>query len=145
MFYQGLGTMAEKAERLARLAAEIAYQIAKARPNVPAAEPEPSKNATRAGWLAKADLTSAMVGEFPELQGIMGRYYAEAEGEPNDVARAIAEHYSPLGPSDRCPSRPLSIAVAIADKVDALVGFFIVGEKPTGSKDPFALRRAASA
>ncbi|MGH6979607.1 MAG: glycine--tRNA ligase subunit beta, partial [Stellaceae bacterium] len=101
------------------------------------------KNVKRAGQLAKADLTSAMVGEFPELQGIMGRYYAEAEGERGDVAYAIAEHYSPLGPSDRCPTEPLSVAVALADKIDSLVGFYIIGEKPTGSKDPFALRRAA--
>ncbi len=84
-----------------------------------------------------------MVGEFPELQGIMGRYYAKADGEADSVAEAIREHYSPLGPNDRCPSAPVSIAVALADKLDTLVGFFAIGEKPTGSKDPFALRRAA--
>jgi glycyl-tRNA synthetase beta chain len=96
-----------------------------------------------AAELAKADLSSGMVGEFPELQGVMGRYYARHEGEPADVADAIAEHYSPLGPSDRCPTAPTSVAVALADKIDTLVGFFAIGETPTGSKDPFALRRAA--
>jgi glycyl-tRNA synthetase beta chain len=84
-----------------------------------------------------------MVGEFPELQGIMGRYYALHEGEKPAVAEAIAEHYQPLGPNDRCPISPVSIAVALADKIDSLVGFFAIDEKPTGSKDPFALRRAA--
>jgi glycyl-tRNA synthetase beta chain len=84
-----------------------------------------------------------MVGEFPELQGIMGRYYALAGGEAPEVADAIAEHYSPLGPNDRCPSAPVGVAVALADKIDTLVGFFSIGEKPTGSKDPFALRRSA--
>jgi glycyl-tRNA synthetase beta chain len=143
IFYQGLGTMADKVERLTGLASKIADQIGHRMPNLAAAEPALCETAARAGWLAKADLTSAMVGEFPELQGIMGRYYAEAEGERDNVALAIAEHYSPLGPSDRCPSAPASIAVAIADKIDTLVGFFLIGEKPTGSKDPFALRRAA--
>jgi glycyl-tRNA synthetase beta chain len=84
-----------------------------------------------------------MVGEFPELQGVMGRYYALNDGEPAAVAAAIAEHYSPLGPNDRCPTAPVSVAVALADKIDTLVGFFAIGETPTGSKDPFALRRAA--
>jgi glycyl-tRNA synthetase beta chain len=97
----------------------------------------------RAAELAKADLSSGMVGEFPELQGVMGRYYALHEGEATEVAAAIAEHYSPLGPNDRCPSAPTSVAVALADKIDSLVGFFAIDEKPTGSKDPFALRRAA--
>lgn len=143
VFYQGLGTMADKAERLSQLSTEIAYQIARNKPDLLGGELALRRNAKRAGQLAKADLTSAMVGEFPELQGIMGRYYAEAEGERGDVAYAIAEHYSPLGPNDRCPTEPLSVAVAMADKLDTLVGFFIIGEKPTGSKDPFALRRAA--
>jgi glycyl-tRNA synthetase beta chain len=143
IFYQGLGTMADKAERLTRLASEIADRIAHRTPDMLAAGPALRETAARAGWLAKADLTSAMVGEFPELQGVMGRYYAEAEGEPDDVALAIAEHYSPLGPGDTCPSAPPSVAVAMADKIDTLVGFFLIGEKPTGSKDPFALRRAA--
>ena len=96
-----------------------------------------------AALLAKADLTSGMVGEFPELQGVMGRYYALHEGEKPAVADAIAEHYQPLGPNDRCPISPVSIAVALADKIDSLAGFFAIDEKPTGSKDPFALRRAA--
>lgn len=143
IFYQGLGTMADKAERLAQLSTELAYQIARNKPDLLGGELALRRNAKRAGQLAKADLTSAMVGEFPELQGVMGRYYAEAEGERGDVAHAIAEHYSPLGPGDRCPTEPLSVAVAMADKLDTLIGFFIIGEKPTGSKDPFALRRAA--
>ena len=102
-----------------------------------------SSNAERAALLCKADLTTAMVGEFPELQGIMGRYYALHDGEPTEVADAIAEHYAPQGPSDRCPTAPVSVAVALADKLDTLIGFFRIDEKPTGSKDPFALRRAA--
>ena len=93
--------------------------------------------------LCKADLSTGMVGEFPELQGIMGRYYARFDGENEAVAEAIAEHYSPLGPKDDCPSAPLSVAVALADKIDTLVGFWLIDQKPTGSKDPFALRRAA--
>jgi glycyl-tRNA synthetase beta chain len=93
--------------------------------------------------LCKADLSTGMVGEFPELQGLMGRYYALAEGEKPEVADAIREHYSPLGPNDKCPTAPISVAVALADKFDTLVGFFGINEKPTGSKDPFALRRAA--
>jgi glycyl-tRNA synthetase beta chain len=97
----------------------------------------------QAAELAKADLTSGMVGEFPELQGIMGRYYAQLEKLPEAVADAIADHYKPLGPTDRVPAAPVSVAVALADKIDTLVGFFGIDEKPTGSKDPFALRRAA--
>jgi len=100
-------------------------------------------DASRAAELAKADLSSEMVGEFPELQGIMGRYYALNDGETPAVAEAIAEHYSPQGPNDRCPKAPVSVAVALADKLDSLTGFFAIDEKPTGSKDPFALRRAA--
>ena len=100
-------------------------------------------HALRATELAKADLSSGMVGEFPELQGIMGSYYALNDGEPVEVAAAIADHYSPLGPNDRCPIAPVSVTVALADKIDTLVGFFSIDEKPTGSKDPFALRRAA--
>ncbi len=97
----------------------------------------------RAAALCKADLVSEMVGEFPELQGVMGRYYARDAGEPDDVAVAIAEHYAPQGPNDRCPTAPTSVAISLADKLDTLAGFFAIGEKPTGSKDPFALRRAA--
>ena len=99
--------------------------------------------AARAALLAKADLTSGMVGEFPELQGVMGRYYALAQGEDARAAGAIEDHYKPQGPSDRVPASPVAISVALADKIDLLVGFFAIGEKPTGSKDPYALRRAA--
>jgi len=131
-FYAGLGTMAEKAERIAGLARRIA----------PAVGADPDL-AERAGRLAKADLSSEMVGEFPELQGLMGRYYALNDGEDPAVADAIAQHYSPVGPSDACPTDPVAVAVALADKIDTLAGFFAIDEKPTGSKDPFALRRAA--
>ncbi len=130
LYYQGLGSMEDKAKRLAKLAGHIAGLI-KADASL----------AERAGYLAKADLSSDMVGEFPELQGIMGRYYAASE-KP-EVADAIGAHYSPAGPNDACPTAPISVAVALADKIDTLVGFFGINEKPTGSKDPFALRRAA--
>jgi glycyl-tRNA synthetase beta chain len=132
LYYQGLGTVADKAARLAKLAGHIA--------GLTGADPAP---ASRAGFLAKADLSSDMVGEFPELQGVMGRYYALKDKEAAEVADAIGQHYSPLGPTDSCPTAPVSVAVALADKIDSLVGFFGIGEKPTGSKDPFALRRAA--
>ncbi len=99
--------------------------------------------AARAAELAKADLVSGMVGEFPELQGVMGRYYALHDGENQLVADAIRDHYAPRGPNEAAPSAPVSIAVALADKLDQLVGFFAIGEKPTGSGDPYALRRAA--
>src|ERR671916_1755067 len=99
--------------------------------------------ATRAARLAKADLASGMVGEFPELQGVMGRYYALQGGEDTRLAEAIGAHYRPLGPTDDVPREPVAIAVALADKLDQLSGFFAVGEKPTGSGDPFALRRSA--
>ncbi|MGH6920315.1 MAG: glycine--tRNA ligase subunit beta, partial [Geminicoccaceae bacterium] len=102
-----------------------------------------AEHARRAARLCKADLVSEMVGEFPELQGLMGCYYATEAGELDSVAVAIAEHYAPQGPGDRCPTAPTSVATALADKLDTLVGFFAIGEKPTGSKDPFALRRAA--
>jgi glycyl-tRNA synthetase beta chain len=133
IFHAKLGTMADKAARLQTLAAELA-------PHIPGADVDRVRSAA---LLAKADLTSGMVGEFPELQGVMGRYYAMHEGETQAVADAIAEHYAPLGPTDRCPTAPVSVAVALADKIDSLVGFFAIDEKPTGSKDPFALRRAA--
>ena len=133
LFYQRLGSVAEKAERVAGLARWLAAKI----PSCDAALAE------RAGRLAKADLTTGMVGEFPELQGVMGRYYARHDGEPDMVADAIAEHYAPKGPDDRCPTAPVSVAVALAEKIDTLAGFFAIDEKPTGSKDPFALRRAA--
>ncbi|MGH6798903.1 MAG: glycine--tRNA ligase subunit beta, partial [Roseiarcus sp.] len=133
LFYQGLGTMKDKVARLQALAVELAR-------DVPGAQAETVRSAA---FLAKADLSTGMVGEFPELQGVMGRYYALHDGEVAEVADAIAEHYSPLGPHDRCPTAPASVAVALADKIDGLVGFFSIGETPTGSKDPFALRRAA--
>jgi glycyl-tRNA synthetase beta chain len=131
-FYDRLGTMADKVQRFAQLAVEIGERIG-----------ADGDLVRRAATLSKADLTTGMVSEFPELQGIMGRYYALDAGEDPSVGEAIAEHYSPLGPSDRCPTAPVSVAVALADKIDTLVGFFAIGETPTGSKDPFALRRAA--
>ncbi len=133
VFHDKLGTVADKVERVEKLAWEIATLI----PNCDA------KLAKRAAHLAKADLVSGMVGEFPDLQGIMGSYYAHNQGEAAEVALAIAEHYSPKGPNDACPSEPVSIALALAEKMDVLTGFFAIDEKPTGSKDPFALRRAA--
>jgi glycyl-tRNA synthetase beta chain len=132
IFHAKLGSVAQKVERMAALAAFLAPKLG--------ADPA---RADRAARLAKADLTSEMVGEFPELQGLMGRYYAVAQGEAADVAEAIADHYKPVGPSDRCPTAPVSIAVALADKLDTLAGFFAIDEKPTGSRDPYALRRAA--
>jgi len=133
VFHAKLGTVADKVSRLQTLAAELV-------PYIPGADVDRVRSAA---LLAKADLTTGMVGEFPELQGVMGRYYATHEGEKPAVADAIAEHYAPLGPTDRCPTAPVSVAVALADKIDSLVGFFAIDEKPTGSKDPFALRRAA--
>ncbi|MCH7932200.1 MAG: glycine--tRNA ligase subunit beta, partial [Proteobacteria bacterium] len=131
VFHAKLGSLGDKAKRIEKLAAEIA---------VPGADESAVRDA---GRLCKADLTTEMVGEFPELQGVMGRYYALDEGKPAEVADAIAEHYSPAGPNDDCPTAPVSVAVALADKIDTLVGFFAIDEKPTGSKDPYALRRAA--
>jgi len=133
VFHAKLGTQAERVERIVRLAREIARSV----PGADAAEVE------QAARLCKADLVSGMVGEFPELQGVMGRYYALGEKLPAAVADAIGDHYAPAGPNDRCPSAPVSIAVALADKLDALISFWSIGEKPTGSRDPFALRRAA--
>lgn len=132
IFHAKLGTQFARVERLVKLAGEIAPQIG--------ADPERAK---RAAMLAKADLTTGMVGEFPELQGLMGRYYASAQGEPADIATAVEMHYKPLGPTDQVPTEPTSIAVALADKLDLLTGFWRIDEKPTGSRDPFALRRAA--
>ncbi|MDB5471251.1 MAG: glycine--tRNA ligase subunit beta [Caulobacter sp.] len=131
-FHAKLGTMAERVERIAALAREIAPLVG--------ADPDTAENAAR---LAKADLASQMVGEFPELQGVMGRYYANADGLDPVLADAIRDHYRPQGPGDVVPTAPVSIAVALADKLDTLVGFFLINEKPTGSRDPFALRRAA--
>lgn len=134
IFHAKLGTLADKIERIEKLALEIARDLPGG---------DISKDVSRAARLCKADLTTGMVGEFPELQGIMGRYYALDAGESPAVANAIAEHYAPLGPSERCPSAPVSVALALADKIDTLVGFWAIGEKPTGSRDPYALRRAA--
>jgi glycyl-tRNA synthetase beta chain len=133
VYYEKLGSVYDKAERMEKLA-EFLVQ------HVPGADAERTR---RAALLAKADLSTGMVGEFPELQGVMGRYYALHDGEDPRVADAIAEHYKPLGPNDTCPTAPDSIVVALADKIDALAAFFAIGEKPTGSRDPFALRRAA--
>ena len=133
VFHAELGSMREKVERLETLAVAIADRLEGADRLV----------VERAARLAKADLVSGMVGEFPEVQGIMASYYARAQGESAAIAQAIAEHYRPLGPADACPKAPTSVAVALADKLDALTGFFAAGIKPTGSKDPFALRRAA--
>jgi glycyl-tRNA synthetase beta chain len=131
-FHEKLGTQAERIERIARLARELAPLVG--------ADPDKAERAAR---LAKADLATEMVGEFPELQGHMGRHYAEKQGEDPEVAAAIEEHYKPQGPSDSVPTAPVSVAVALADKLDMLVGFWAIDEKPTGSKDPYALRRAA--
>lgn len=133
VFHAKLGSMAQKVERITALAGELATHI----PDCHAGD------AMRAARLAKADLSTEMVYEFPELQGTMGRYYALNDGEDAAIADAIAQHYSPAGPNDDCPTAPASVAVALADKLDTLVGFFAVDEKPTGSRDPFALRRAA--
>jgi glycyl-tRNA synthetase beta chain len=132
VFHAKLGTQGERVQRIAALAKELA--------SIVGADPALAERAAR---LAKADLPTEMVGEFPELQGLMGRKYAELQGENPSVAAAIEEHYKPLGPSDRVPTDPVSVAVALADKLDTLVGFWAIDEKPTGSKDPYALRRAA--
>jgi glycyl-tRNA synthetase beta chain len=132
VFHEKLGTQAERIARIERLAAEIAPLVG--------ADVEKAK---RAAKLAKADLLTEVVGEFPELQGLMGKYYALAQGEDASVAAASEEHYKPQGPNDRVPADPVSVAVALADKIDTLVGFWAIDEKPTGSKDPYALRRAA--
>jgi glycyl-tRNA synthetase beta chain len=131
-FQAKLGTQGDRVRRLTALAATIAPLVG--------ADPV---QAARAAELAKADLVSGMVGEFPELQGVMGRYYAQHDGEEAAVADAIRDHYAPRGPAEAAPSAPVSIAVALADKLDQLTGFFAIGEKPTGSGDPYALRRAA--
>ncbi len=133
VFHARLGSIEDKLVRLQSLVADLA-------PYVPGAD---IAKARSAALLCKADLTSGMVGEFPELQGVMGRYYALEQGEDAAVAEAIADHYAPQGPADRCPTAPVSVAVALADRIDTLVGFFAIGEKPTGSRDPYALRRAA--
>ena len=131
-FHNKLGSQAERIDRIAALAREIAPMVG-----------ADAALAEQAARVAKLDLRSGMVGEFAELQGVMGRYYALEAGMPAAVADACRDHYSPLGPSDAVPTEPVSVAVALADKIDTLTGFWAIDEKPTGSKDPFALRRAA--
>jgi glycyl-tRNA synthetase beta chain len=132
VFHEKLGSQAERIARIEALAGELA--------DVVGADPATAQRAAR---LAKADLLTEVVGEFPELQGLMGRYYAEAQDEDEAVAHAIEDHYKPKGPDDLVPGDPVAIAVALADKIDIMVGFWLIDEKPTGSKDPYALRRAA--
>jgi glycyl-tRNA synthetase beta chain len=132
IFHEKLGTQAERIARLTSLAGQLA----------PIVDADKVK-AERAAQLCKTDLLTEVVGEFPELQGLMGRYYAEAQDEDEAVAHAIEDHYRPKGPDDLVPSDPVSIAAALADKIDTLTGFWMIDEKPTGSKDPYALRRAA--
>ena len=153
VFHEKLGTQGERIARIERLAAEIAPILWKQRETFFDGkflnadgfgdEQEYTRNVCRAARLAKADLLTEVVGEFPELQGLMGKYYALAQGENASVAAASEEHYKPQGPNDRVPTDPVSVAVALADKIDLLVCFWEIGETPTGSKDPFALRRAA--
>jgi glycyl-tRNA synthetase beta chain len=133
VYHAKLGSVYDKVERVGRLAVELVKYV-------PGANDERARRAAR---LCNADLSTGMVGEFPELQGVMGRYYALNDGEDAEVADAIADHYKPLGPNDTCPTAPDSIVVALADKLDTLAAFFEIEEKPTGSRDPFALRRAA--
>jgi glycyl-tRNA synthetase beta chain len=148
LYHEKLGSVYDKAERIEEIVFRITPQIRARDPNafddlLFAYDEQIQVHARRAAALSKADLSTGMVGEFPELQGVVGRYYALNDGEDPRVADAIADHYKPLGPSDTCPTAPESIVVALADKIDALVSFFSVGEKPTGSGDPYALRRAA--
>ena len=133
VFHAKLGSLYDKTMRMEQLAEFLADCV-------PGADRERARRAVR---LAKADLSTGVVGEFPELQGVMGRYYALDDGEDAAVADAIAQHYRPAGPYDACPTAPISVVAALADKIDSLVAFFAIGEKPTGSRDPFALRRAA--
>jgi glycyl-tRNA synthetase beta chain len=132
VFHEKLGTQAQRVKRIELLASAMASLVG-----------ADVTRAKRAAHLAKADLLTEVVGEFPELQGLMGKYYALAQGEDASVAVASEEHYKPQGPNDRVPTEPVSVAVALADKIDTLVGFWAIDEKPTGSKDPYALRRAA--
>lgn len=131
-FHAQLGSIGSKVRRVEALAVDLA--------DMTGADGQAAGQAAR---LAKADLTTGMVGEFPELQGIMGRYYAVNDGEPPEVAEAIARHYAPQGPSDECPKEPVTVAVSLADKIDTLAAFWLIEETPTGSRDPFGLRRAA--
>ncbi len=132
VFHEKLGTQAERIARIVALAGQLAPLVG-----------ADATKAERAAQLCKADLLTEVVGEFPDLQGLMGKYYAQAQGEDASVAAACEDHYRPVGPKDSVPSDPVSVAVALADKIDTLVGFWAIDEKPTGSKDPYALRRAA--
>jgi len=153
VFHEKLGSQGERIKRIERLATEIAPILWKQRATYFDGkyldaddfkdEQQYVRHVCRAAKLAKADLLTEVVGEFPELQGLMGKYYALAQGESASVAAASEEHYKPQGPADRVPNNPVSVAVALADKIDTLVGFWAIDEKPTGSKDPYALRRAA--
>nr|WP_256731487.1 glycine--tRNA ligase subunit beta [Sphingomonas sp. dw_22] len=166
VFHEKLGTVADKVERVAKLARWLVEEgIVTSSPSplrgqgessssaplaeLPLSQPSPRRGegladmAERAARLAKADLVTGMVGEFPELQGLMGGYYAAAQGEPAEVAEAIRDHYKPVGQGDDVPTAPVTVAVSLADKLDSIVGFFIEGEQPSGSRDPYALRRAA--
>ncbi|CAN5132187.1 glycine--tRNA ligase subunit beta [soil metagenome] len=151
-FHEKLGTVADKVERVAKLARWLVEEgIVKSSPTTQTVTPAEAgmtnialaDMAEQAARLCKADLVTEMVGEFPELQGIMGGYYARAEGLPDAVADAIRDHYKPVGQGDEVPTAPITVAVSLADKLDTLAGFFIIRDEPTGSRDPFALRRAA--
>ena len=132
VFHEKLGTQAERIARIVSLAGQFSGEVGADR-----------AKAERAAQLCKVDLLTEVVGEFPELQGLMGRYYAEAQNEDEAVAHALEDHYKPKGPEDLVPADPVSVAVALADKIDTLTGFWAIFEPPTGSKDPYALRRAA--
>jgi glycyl-tRNA synthetase beta chain len=154
VFHEKLGTVADKVERVAKLARWLVEQGIVAAPThhsresgTPASagvtKEELASLVERAARLAKADLVTGMVGEFPELQGVIGGYLAEAQGEPREIADAIRDHYKPVGQGDEVPTAPVTVAVSLADKLDTIAAFFVIDERPTGSKDPFALRRAA--
>ena len=132
VFHEQLGSVADRVGRIAQLSKELSKLIK-----------SNTKQVERATNLIKNDLVTEMVKEFPELQGIMGSYYADVQGESAEVCNAIIDHYRPFGPNDKIPTEPVSVTVALADKFDILTGFWAIGEKPTSSKDPFALRRAA--
>jgi glycyl-tRNA synthetase beta chain len=143
VFHEKLGTVADKVERVAKLARWLVEEGIVKSPSPLVGEGNSADLAERAARLAKADLVTGMVGEFPELQGLVGGYYAAAQGEHPAVAAAIRDHYKPVGQGDDVPTDPVTVAVSLADKLDTIAAFFAIGEKPTGSKDPFALRRAA--
>ena len=144
-FHEKLGTVADKVERVAKLARWLVTEEIVTPAKAGMTKQELADLAEQAARLCKADLTTEMVGEFPELQGLMGGYYARAEGLPDEVADAIRDHYKPVGQDDEVPTAPVTVAVSLADKLDTIGGFFSINETPTGSKDPYALRRAALA